>query len=49
VVDTCLPAVLVDLEELLATSLQRTIAYTVCDSEGGGLPTGQRYAAAGRH
>ena len=48
-VDTCLPAVLVDLEETLATNLQRTIAYTVCDSEGGGLPTGQRYAAADRH
>lgn len=47
-VDTCLPAVLVDLEAELATSLQREIAYTVCDSEGGGLPTGQRYAAAGR-
>ena len=48
-VDTCLPAVLVDLEETLATSLKRTIAYTVCDSEGGGLPIGQRYAAANRH
>lgn len=48
-VDTRLPAVLVDLEATLATTLQRPIAYTVCDSEGGGLPTGQRYAAAGRH
>jgi hypothetical protein len=49
VVDTCLPAVLVELEATLATYLGRPIAYTVCDSEGGGLPTGQRYAAAGRH
>jgi hypothetical protein len=48
-VDTCLPAVLVDLEAQLTTTLQRPIAYTVCDSEGGGQPTGQRYAAAGRH
>ena len=46
---TCLPAVFVDLEAELATTLQRPIAYTVCDSEGGGLPTGQRYAAAERY
>jgi len=48
-VDTCLPAVLVDLEATLASDLQRAIAYPVCDSEGGGQPTAQRYAAAGRH
>jgi hypothetical protein len=47
-VDTCFPAVLVDLEAQLATTLGRPIAYTVCDSEGGGLPLGRRYAAAGR-
>jgi len=47
-VDTCFPAVLVDLEADLATTWARPIAYTVCDSEGGGLPLGQRYAAAGR-
>jgi len=47
-VDTCFPAVLVDLEADLATTLGRPIAYTVCDSEGGGLPLGQRYAAAQR-
>ena len=47
-VDTCFPAVLVDLEADLATTLDRPIAYTVCDSEGGGLPLGQRYAAAQR-
>ena len=48
-VDTCFPAVLVDLEADLVASLNRPIAYTVCDSEGGGLPLGQRYAAAGRN
>jgi len=48
-VDTCLPGVLVDLEASLADHWQRPIAYTVCDSEGGGLPTGQRYVAAHRH
>jgi hypothetical protein len=48
-VDTCLPAVLVDLEETLAGARQRSIAYTVCDREGGGRPTGQRYAAANWH
>ena len=47
-VDTCFPAVLVDLEANLAITLDRPIAYTVCDSAGGGLPLGQRYAAAGR-
>lgn len=47
-VDTCFPAVLVDLEAQLATTLGRPIAYTVCDSEGGGLPLGLRYAAAQR-
>ena len=47
-VDTCFPAVLVDLEADLATTWGRPMAYTVCDSAGGGLPLGQRYAAAGR-
>lgn len=47
-VDTCFPAVLVDLEAQLATTLGRPIAYTICDSEGGGLPRGLRYAAAQR-
>jgi len=47
-VDTCFPAVLVDLEAQLATTLGRPIVYTICDSEGGGLPIGLRYAAAQR-
>ena len=47
-IDLHLSQVLVDLEADLAEWLQRPIAYTLCDSEGGGLPTGQRYAAAER-
>jgi transposase len=47
-VDTHLTHVLVDLEADLATKLQRPIAYTIVDSEAGGLPIAQRYAAAGR-
>jgi hypothetical protein len=47
-VDTHLTHVLVDLEADLATKLQRPIAYTIFDSEGGGLPIAQRYAEAGR-
>jgi hypothetical protein len=46
-VDTCFPAVLGDLEADWANTWGRPIAYTVCDSAGGGLPLGQRYAAAG--
>jgi hypothetical protein len=47
-VDTHLSHVLVDLEADLADQLQRPIAYNVFDSEGGGLPTAERYAEAGR-
>jgi hypothetical protein len=47
-IDLHLSQVLVDLEADLADLLQRPIAYTICDSDGGGLPTGQRYAAAER-
>jgi hypothetical protein len=47
-IDLHLSQVLVDLEADLADLLQRPIAYTICDSDGGGLPTGQRYAAAKR-
>jgi hypothetical protein len=47
-IDLHLSQVLVDLEADLADWLQRPIAYTICDSDGGGLPTGQRYAAAER-
>jgi len=48
VIDLHLSQVLVDLEADLAEVLQRPLAYTICDSDGGGLPTGQRYAAAER-
>jgi len=45
-IDTHLSRVLVDLEEDLSHLLQRPIAYTVCDSEGGGLPIGSQYVEA---
>jgi hypothetical protein len=45
-IDHHLSHVLVDLELELADLLQRPIAYNVFDSEGGGLPTGERYAAS---
>ena len=48
VVDNRLSHVLVDLEIKLADKLQRPIAYNVFDSEGGGQPTGERYAEAKR-
>jgi hypothetical protein len=47
-IDSHLSRVLVQLEEQLAQLLARPIAYTVCDSEGGGLPLGQQYLAAQR-
>jgi hypothetical protein len=47
-IDSHLSQVLVTLEDRLATLLARPIAYTVCDSEGGGLPLGQQYLAADR-
>jgi hypothetical protein len=47
-IDSHLSQVLVGLEERLGTLLGRPIAYTVCDSEGGGLPLGQQYLAAER-
>jgi len=47
-IDSHLSGVLVDLEADLTGLWQRPIAYTVFDSEGGGLPLGQRYAAAQR-
>jgi hypothetical protein len=45
-IDSHLSGVLVELEAQLSTYLQRPIAYTVCDSEGGGLPLGEQYIAA---
>ncbi len=48
-IDSHLSGELVDLEAELADTVQRPIDYTICDSEGGGLPLGQRYAAAERY
>jgi hypothetical protein len=48
-IDDHLSHVLVDLELELADKLQRPIAYNVFDSEGGGQPTGERYAEAERY
>ncbi len=45
-IDRHLNQVLVDLEADLEQVLQRLVAYTVCDSDAGGLPVGQRYAEA---
>jgi hypothetical protein len=47
-IDAHMTHTLVDLETALECSLGRPIACTVMDSEGGGLPLGERYAAAGR-
>jgi len=45
-IDTHLSRVLVDLAAAWSHMLQRPIAYTVCDSEGGGLPIGSQYVEA---
>lgn len=45
-IDSHLSGVLVELEANLSDLLQRPIAYTVCDSEGGGLPIGKQYVEA---
>lgn len=47
-IDAHLSHTLVELEAALERSLGRSIACTVMDSEGGGLPLGERYAAAQR-
>jgi hypothetical protein len=47
-IDAHMTHTLVDLEVALERSLARPIACTVMDSEGGGLPLGERYAEAGR-
>jgi hypothetical protein len=47
-IDSHLSGVLVELEAELACLLARPIAYTVFDSEGGGLPLAQHHAAAKR-
>ena len=47
-IDAHMTHTLVDLEAALECTLARPIACTVMDSEGGGLPLGERYAEAGR-
>ncbi len=48
-IDTHMSHILVELEAGLAQTLQRPVECTITDSEGGGLPLGERYAAAGQH
>jgi len=48
-IDTHMTHVLVDLEAALESTLARPIACTIVDSEGGGLPLGERYAEAERN
>ena len=48
-IDTHMTHILVDLEAALEHTLERPIACTIVDSEGGGLPLGERYAEAGRN
>jgi hypothetical protein len=47
-IDRHLNGELVALEETLTAQWQRPIGLTIFDSEGGGLPLGQRYLAANR-
>jgi hypothetical protein len=47
-IDAHMTHTLVDLEAALECTLARPIACTVMDSEGGGLPLGERYAEAER-
>ena len=47
-IDTHMTHILVDLEAALEHTLGRPIACTIIDSEGGGLPVGERYAEAKR-
>ena len=48
-IDSHMTHVLGDLEGAWEQTLQRSILCTVLDGEGGGLPLGERYAAAERH
>ena len=48
-IDTHMTHILVDLEAALEHTLGRPIACSITDSEGGGLPLGERYAAAQRN
>ncbi len=47
-IDAHMTHTLVDLETSLERTLERPIVCTVMDSEGGGLPLGERYAEAER-
>jgi hypothetical protein len=47
-IDTHMTHILVDLEAALERTLERPVACTIMDSEGGGLPLGERYAEAKR-
>jgi hypothetical protein len=47
-IDTHMTHVLVDVEAAMEGELGRPIGCTIMDSEGGGLPLGERYADAGR-
>jgi hypothetical protein len=47
-IDTHMAHILVDLEAALEGALARPIVCTIVDSEGGGLPVGERYAEAER-
>jgi hypothetical protein len=44
-IDTHMSRILVDLELALANTLRRPVECTITDSEGGGRPLGERYAA----
>jgi len=48
-IDTHMSHILVDLEAALEHTLERPIDCIVVDSEGGGLPLGQRYTEAKRN
>lgn len=48
-IDTHLSHVLVDLELGMAQTLNRPVACTIMDSEGGGRPLGEQYAEAGQN
>ena len=47
-IDSHFSRVLVEMETKLDTIVERPIAYTIVDSEGGGLPLAERYAEAKR-
>jgi len=47
-IDSHFSRVLVEMETKLETIVERAIAYTIVDSEGGGLPLAERYAEAKR-